>query len=140
MHEVSLAGGVIRLVEDALAREPRVRVKRVVLAVGALAGVEVRALRFALDALAPGSVLAGAAIEIDEVAGRAWCLNCAANVAIHSRLDDCPQCGGRWLQPNGGTELSVRELIVEDLPDAPDASAHQEPASCASSAAVISVH
>ena len=136
MHEVSLAGGVIRLVEDALAREPRVRLKRLVLDLGVLAGVETRALRFALDALAPGSVLAGAALAIDEVSGQAWCLDCAANVPIRSRLDACPRCGGHWLQANGGTDLRVRELIVEDLPN--PASGPEETAPCVSSAAASS--
>jgi hydrogenase nickel incorporation protein HypA/HybF len=136
MHELSLAGGVIRLVEDALVREPRARLKRLVLDVGVLAGVETRALRFALDALAPGSVLDGAALVIDEVPGQAWCLDCADSVPIQSRLDACPRCGGHWLQPNGGTELRVRELIVEDLPDS--ASGPKETAPCVSSAAASS--
>ena len=114
MHEMSLAGGVLRVVEDAAARERFSRVKRVTLEAGALAGVEVGALRFALEAIAPGTVLDGAAIEIDELPGRAWCLRCAETVAIASRADPCPHCGAWQLAPTGGTELKVRELIVHD--------------------------
>jgi hydrogenase nickel incorporation protein HypA/HybF len=114
MHEMSLAGGILRVVEDAAAREPFERVKRLVLEAGALAGVELRALRFALEAIAPGTLLDGAAIEIDELPGTAWCLHCSTSVPIHSRLDDCPACGSAQLTPTGGTELKVRELIVQD--------------------------
>jgi hydrogenase nickel incorporation protein HypA/HybF len=122
MHELSLAGGVLRVVEDAARREGFVRVKRLRLEAGVLAGVELRALRFALDAIAPGTVLEGAAIDIDEPPGRAWCLRCATTVPIASRTDACPHCGGHQLQPTGGTELRVVELIVQDEP-APAAAA-----------------
>lgn len=57
MHELSLAEGVLRLVEDAAQREGFARVQKLTLEAGALAGVEVRALRFALDALQPGTRL-----------------------------------------------------------------------------------
>lgn len=114
MHEMSLAGGILTLVEDAAARERFARVTRLRLEAGALAGVEVRALRFALEAIAPGTVLQGARIEIDEPPGAAWCMGCARSVPIRSRTDDCPRCGGHQLQPTGGTELRVVEMMVED--------------------------
>jgi hydrogenase nickel incorporation protein HypA/HybF len=114
MHEMSLAGGILRVVEDAAAREHFSRVKRLTLEAGALAGVEVRALRFALEAMTPGTVLDGAAIEIDEPAGAAWCMACSETVTIATRADPCPNCGGWQLTPTGGTELKVRELIVHD--------------------------
>ncbi|WP_085318039.1 hydrogenase maturation nickel metallochaperone HypA [Derxia lacustris] len=114
MHEVSLAGGILTIVEDAQAREGFASVTRLTLGVGVLAGVEVRALRFALDGLAPGTVLDGATIVIEEEPARAWCLGCDSSVAIASRLDACPNCGSHRLQPTGGTELRVTDLIVRD--------------------------
>jgi len=114
MHEMSLAGGILRMVEHAAAREHFARVARLSLEAGALAGVEVRALRFALEAMAPGTVLEGAAIEIDEPPGIAWCMRCCDSVAIGARSDPCPRCGGWQLTPTGGTDLKVRELIVHD--------------------------
>ncbi|MFO1338547.1 MAG: hydrogenase maturation nickel metallochaperone HypA [Burkholderiaceae bacterium] len=114
MHEVSLAGGILRVVEDAAARERFARVSRLTLEAGALAGVEVRALRFALEAIAPGTCLAAAEIVIDEAPGQAWCMHCCETVAIASRTDPCPGCGGHRLQPTGGTELRVRDLVVHD--------------------------
>jgi hydrogenase nickel incorporation protein HypA/HybF len=122
MHEMSLAGGILRVVEDAAQRERFRRVRRLVVEAGALSGVETHALRFALESMAPGTVLDGATIEIDEPAGRAWCLRCSDSVTIASRADPCPRCGGWQLAPTGGTELKVRELIVVDEP-APEAPA-----------------
>lgn len=116
MHELSLASGILRVVENALRHEPAVRVKRLTVAVGALAGVERHALDFAMRSLAPGTVLDGAEVVFDPVPGQAWCLQCRTTVTVDSRLDPCPLCGSQWVQPTGGTELQVRELTVQDLP------------------------
>ena len=114
MHELSLAGGVVRLVEDAAEREGFRRVSQLRLEAGALSGVEVRALRFALDASIPGTCLEGAEILIDAPPGTAWCLRCCGTVEITSRADACPRCGSFQLQPTGGTELRVVDLLVHD--------------------------
>jgi hydrogenase nickel incorporation protein HypA/HybF len=114
MHELSLAGSVLRLVEQAAAREGFRRAQRLVLEAGALSGVEVRALRFALDAVSPGTCLEGCIIHIEEPPGEAWCMACSHSVPLAVRGDACPLCGSWQLQPTGGTELRVRELLVED--------------------------
>jgi len=114
MHEMSLAGGILNLVEDAARREHFVRVQRLTLEAGALSGVEPRALRFALDAIRPGTCLQDAEIVIDEPPAQAWCLPCGTSVAIRARTDACPLCGSHQLQPTGGTELTVRDLVVHD--------------------------
>lgn len=113
MHELSLATGVLQLAEDAL-RDSDAEVRRITIEVGSLSGVEPAALRFALESLAPGSVLAGADFELVGLPASAWCLQCAQVVAISSRLEACPCCGGHQLQALGGTELRVRELYVAD--------------------------
>jgi len=129
MHELSLAGGILQLVEDVARREAFGRLKALRLEAGALSGVEVRALRFALDSLAPGTVLAGARIDIDEPPAQAWCLGCNQSVPIRSRLDACPACGSVRLQPTSGTELRVVDLLVDDAPLAtPDPAPDPAPA------------
>jgi len=125
VHELSLATGIVSMVDAALARETQpVRVRRLRVEVGAFAGVELRALRFALDALAPGSALNEAEVDVFEVPGSAWCFDCGQTVALQARLQPCPQCGGQRLQANGGTELRVVELTVEDLAPTPSVPSH----------------
>ncbi|PPE70083.1 hydrogenase maturation nickel metallochaperone HypA [Caldimonas thermodepolymerans] len=127
MHELSLAGGILRIAEDAVAREGAVRVRRLVVEAGALSAVDVRALRFALESIASGTCLEQAAVELREVPGQAWCLGCSRTVPIRSRLDDCPACGSARLQPTSGTELRVVEMYVEDLPSSEPAGAPAAP-------------
>jgi hydrogenase nickel incorporation protein HypA/HybF len=114
MHELSLAGGILRIVEQAAARDRFARVTRLKLEVGKLAGVEVEALRFALGAIAPDTLLADAAVEIVEPEGRARCFDCGGLTAIKERGEPCGHCGGWRLDPVAGTELRVVDLLVED--------------------------
>jgi hydrogenase nickel incorporation protein HypA/HybF len=114
MHEASLAGGVLQVVEDAARREGFARLLALRLEAGQLAGVDVRALRFALESIAPGTLLEGAPIDIDEPPGQAWCMACAQAVTIQRRGDACPDCGGYQLQPTGGLELRVVDMRVSD--------------------------
>ena len=73
---------------------------------------ELQALRFALEAIAPGTLLEGAEILVDEPPGRAWCLGCSMAVEIAQRGDACPSCGGHWLTPQGGDALRVVDMQV----------------------------
>ncbi|UIF88137.1 hydrogenase maturation nickel metallochaperone HypA [Cupriavidus sp. UYPR2.512] len=112
MHEASLAGGVLQLVEDTATREGFKRLLALRLEAGQLSGVDVRALRFALESLAPSTLLDGANIEIEEPPGQAWCLGCSRTVTLAQRGDACPACGGFQLQPTGGAELRVLDMQV----------------------------
>jgi hydrogenase nickel incorporation protein HypA/HybF len=112
MHELSLCEGVRALIEEAAAREGFARVTRVRLEVGRFAGVETDALRFGFDVAMRGSPAEGAALDVIDLPGRAFCFGCGATVEVESRLDDCPRCGGARLSPTGGHELRVKDLEV----------------------------
>lgn len=114
MHELSLAASVLQMLENAAARERFARVATLELEVGALASVDVRALRFALEAMAPGTLLEGAALRIAQPEGRAFCSDCGEEVAIRALGDACPRCGRYDLLLTRGAELRVIRLTVHD--------------------------
>ncbi len=113
MHEMSLAQGVLQLIEASAQRQPFSRVLAVWLEIGELAGVEPDAMKFCFDAVTRGSVAEGARLEIVAAPGAAWCLQCAATVAVGELFGACPHCGSHEVQVTGGTELRVRELEVD---------------------------
>ena len=113
MHELSLATNVLQIVESAAARESFSRVRSLHLSVPALAGVEIEAFRFALESLAPRTVLDGADIIIDEPASRGHCLDCDAAINICAHEDPCPLCGGYRWQSASDRGIRVVDLLVE---------------------------
>lgn len=120
MHEMSLAEGIRSIVEDSARGHDSPRVERVVLEIGALAAVEVEALRFCLEVVLRDSVAERAEIVIDPVPGQGWCMQCALTVPIAQLYDPCPHCGSYQVQATGGTEMRVRELMLAATHDQPE--------------------
>ncbi len=113
MHEMSLAEGIIELVEQTARRENAGRVRLVVLEIGQLSSVEPEALKFCFDAVTRGSMAEGAALQIDAVPGTGWCLPCGETVPMTELYGACPKCGSFQVQPTGGTEMRVKEIGIE---------------------------
>ena len=113
MHEMALAEGILQLVEETAQRERAQRVKLVVLEIGQLSTVEPESLKFCFDAITRGSIANGAKLEIVDVPGAGWCMECADTVSMTELLSACPQCGSYQLQATGGTEMRVREIEID---------------------------
>lgn len=113
MHEMSLAESILELVEQAAQTQGFRRVREINLEIGALAGVETEALAFCLESVLKGSLAEGARVNFAAVPGEGWCLNCGTTVPIAAFYDPCPRCGGYQVQATGGTQMRVKDLLVE---------------------------
>lgn len=113
MHEMSLAMGILQIVEDAARDQAFQYVKSVHLEIGQLAAVEPEAMRFCFDAVTQGTLAEGATLTILEVPGQGLCFNCNQTVPLAALYDACSACGGHPVQATGGTEMRVKELEVE---------------------------
>lgn len=113
MHEMSLAEGVLQIVEDAARVQGFSRVRLVRLEVGRLANVEPEALRFCFDAVTRGSLAEGAGLDIVDTPGAGWCMQCSDSVPVAALYDACPRCGSFQVQVTAGTEMRVKELEVD---------------------------
>lgn len=113
MHEMSLCEGVLQALQENAQREGYNRVKTVWLEIGELAGVEKEAMRFSFDVVKKGSLAEEAMLEIIDVPGEAWCMQCAKTVRVKQRYDPCPHCESYQLQVSTGDEMRIKELEVE---------------------------
>jgi hydrogenase nickel incorporation protein HypA/HybF len=113
MHEMALAESVLQIIEDYAMKQRFTRVKSVCIEIGALSGVELEALRFCFDAVTRGSLAQGAQLQIIDVPGSGWCMQCGTTVAMEERYSACPRCQSYGLQPSGGTQMRVKELEVD---------------------------
>ena len=93
------------------AKHAATRVSRIVLRVGALAGVDQEALRFAYESMSPGSIAAGAVLEIESVPARAHCAACDADFAAdRGFIFQCPTCRDYSADIRSGRELGIARL------------------------------
>ena len=116
MHELSIAEGIIEIVERTAAANDVRSVRAVRVAIGELAGVDIPSLEFAWESVRKGGVAENAVLEIERPKGEAWCLDCCRTVPMARYGDPCPICGGYRLTATGGTERRVIEFI-ERTPD-----------------------
>ena len=110
MHEMALCLSILEIVADHARRHDVGQVTVVRLELGSLSCAEPDALRFCFGAVARGSVAEGARLDIRVQPARAWCWECAAEVEIAARTDDCPRCRGIRLKPLDGDSMRVTEL------------------------------
>lgn len=110
---MSLAEGMLQLIEDAAQQQGFTRVKTVWLEIGQLACVEQESLRFGFDVVTRGSIAEQARLEIIEAAGQGWCGKCAQNFPLTALYEACPECGSYDIEVTGGDGMRVKELEVE---------------------------
>ena len=113
MHELSLMTAVRDQALAAARADGATCITAITLRVGALAGVEVDALRFACPVVLAGTIAAGAALHIELEPARCHCTPCDAAFETGDGCCDCPRCGTISRQLLSGRALQLVSLEVD---------------------------
>ena len=114
MHELSIAQSVLEAVRAEAGRRPGVRVCKVGLRVGELAGLDPEALRFGFEVLVRGSELGALQLEIEHCPQRQRCPQCGNEFVARNYEITCPGCGAARTECIGGDELEIAYLEIEE--------------------------
>ena len=110
MHEMSITQSVVELCEEHAQGR---RVLAVALQIGALSGVVPDSIEFCFEACSKGTLLDGARLEIELIAGEGRCAQCGKVNPVETLFDPCPSCGAFGLELVAGEELRVKEIEIE---------------------------
>lgn len=119
MHELSIACGVIGVVEQAARERDFGRVLEIRLKLGEYAGIVPDCLREFFPIAAQGTAAEGAALVIETLPARFACPDCGYEGPIERRRACCPRCAGTAIRMLRGCECYVENLKVEDKGDDP---------------------
>lgn len=115
MHELSIVEALIdqtqREVERAGADG---RVVRLELIIGRLSGVCCDSIRFAFELLAPGTLVEGAQVAITEPPATCHCCQCDARTEVEEITVKCPQCGSGEVVIEGGRDMILQSIELEN--------------------------
>ena len=111
MHEISLTSNLLESAFAAANGEP---IRAIKIRVGPLSGVVVDALRFAFEALIPGTPAEGSRLDVEETAPSFRCPHCRADYQTPVGSYQCPSCGSADGVLLGGNEI---ELVSIEVPD-----------------------
>jgi hydrogenase nickel incorporation protein HypA/HybF len=115
MHELSIVEALIEQVQEEVRRAGvEGRIAKLELSIGQLSGVNADSIRFAFELLVPDSILAGTEIAIHEPKAVCRCNSCHAVTEIDDLLLQCPCCSSDDIAIDGGRELLLQSIDVED--------------------------
>jgi len=108
VHELAIMESVVDRIASQLGD---MRIATVRLEIGELAGVDVDALRFCFDVCTRGTTLAGSALEILAIAGRARCRSCGDEHPMRTFVSPCA-CGSFDRELMAGAEICLKDVEV----------------------------
>lgn len=116
MHELSLCQALIDQVERIASDHGAIRVDRILLKVGPLAGVEPALLQHAYPLAAVGTLAEGAELVIESAPVRVHCNVCGAETDAKPNRLLCGLCGAHQTRLVSGDELLLANLELT-IPD-----------------------
>jgi hydrogenase nickel incorporation protein HypA/HybF len=114
MHELSIATLVLDAVNVEAGLRPGMRVSRIGMRLGDLAGVDADAFTFCFEALVKETELASAALEIERRPQRNKCRRCNNEFIVANYESACPACGEASTQFVSGAELELAFVEMEE--------------------------
>jgi hydrogenase nickel incorporation protein HypA/HybF len=115
MHELSIVEALIDQVQQEVDRAGQQgRVRRLDVSIGRLSGVYAEAVRFAFGLLAPGTVVEGAELVIDEPKPACVCRACHARIEIDDLVVQCPKCAADEITIEGGRDMMLQSIEIEE--------------------------
>lgn len=112
MHELSIVLSIVDSVEDAVRKEEAHTVKRIVLDIGNMSGIEMDSFDFAWESAIKNSVLEHAERVVNNIPAMATCIDCHAEFEKVEVYDPCPKCGNFLHALKSGKEMKIKSLLI----------------------------
>lgn len=112
MHELSIAMGIVKIAEDELSKSAADRIDEIELDIGQLSGIEMSSFEFVWPSAIENTVLQNSKRKINNIKGKAVCLDCNAKFDLMNQFDNCPECKSMLKEIVQGQELRVKSLLV----------------------------
>jgi hydrogenase nickel incorporation protein HypA/HybF len=112
MHELAIMQSALDMAEEKALAAGASQIHRLRLRIGELSGVVPEALRFAYEALRPGTMAAEAELEIDEIPALCWCPACNADFHVAALNFECPKCHQRSGDLRKGNEMDLTSMEI----------------------------
>ena len=115
MHEFSIVWEMIKLAEQELQKAGcGGKVNSITIAVGKLSGANPDSVRFAYDVIAPQTRVRGAKLIIKEPNALCRCKTCGNTNELTAHDYFCPACGSGDIIIEGGRDLRLESIELED--------------------------
>ena len=112
MHELSIAQSIVELAEEVAKKEKACSIQSIEIEIGALSGVVIQALEFAMDVTVKNTMLKNSKINFIKINGAALCNNCKKEFKTNTLLAFCPDCKKANFTIIEGKQLRIKSLTI----------------------------
>lgn len=113
MHELSVAEALIEQMEEILSKENAREAVSAKLSVGALSGIEIDALEFALPIAAEGTKLDKCDFLMEKIPVTVECEDCSKQSDPELPLVECAHCGSRNVNIIKGKDFTLTSMEIK---------------------------
>lgn len=113
MHELGLMDAMLKTVQRIAQEESLHQVHKIVLEIGELSGVVPHFIEDCYEAVVADTPYEKTLLEIEMVPGIARCNACKIDFRIDLEALICPQCGGKFLTPIAGKDLTIKQIEAD---------------------------
>ncbi|HZD32652.1 MAG TPA: hydrogenase maturation nickel metallochaperone HypA [Candidatus Angelobacter sp.] len=114
MHELGIATSILESVEKESRRHEGVRITKVGVKIGELAGVDVDALQFGFECMIKETEWEGLVLEVESIPRLQRCPKCEHEFRMSDFDPQCPKCGEFATVCVSGEELDIAFMEVEE--------------------------
>ncbi len=115
MHEISLVEAMLGQLSDLAAENGAAKITKITIEIGLLSGVVVDSFRFGFEVLSGNDDLVrGAELVIISSPVTYRCAQCGQAQTTDTKPDCCLHCGELFLIPEGGDDLILRQVEMEE--------------------------
>ena len=113
MHEMSIAQGLISIVEEEMIKNNVTTLRSVRVNIGEMSGIVPEALKTCFDILVSKSNMKGAVLKMDIAPIVGGCRKCKKEFKIEDYNFSCPECESTDIDIVSGREMNIVELEVD---------------------------
>ena len=114
MHELGIATSILESVQSAARRNPGVRITKVGVKIGELAGVDIDALQFGFECLVKDTDWALLQLAVEFIPRVQRCPKCGNEFRMTDYDPQCVKCGEFATECISGEELDIAYLEVDE--------------------------
>ncbi len=114
MHELSIAQGILEIVQQYVPETQAGGVRSVRVRVGPLSGIVPESLDISFGAIVAGTPWETARLDLVRVPARSRCNGCGRDFDAEELVFCCPLCNSLDIRVISGTELEVVEIETEE--------------------------
>jgi hydrogenase nickel incorporation protein HypA/HybF len=114
MHELGIASSILDYVQTEARRHPDVRITKVGVKIGELAGVDVDSLQFGFEAIVKDTEWEGLVLAVESIPRVQRCPKCQHEFRMADFDPECPKCGEFATQCISGEELDIAYMEVDE--------------------------